>query len=74
MEYEVDEDYPFERDEWGLPYLPQGLKRVNGLYVLPNGKYLPTGAYLMKDESTLIYEPRELSFSGKMLRNNLRRR
>lgn len=68
MEYDVDNDYSFKKDVWGLPYLPEGLKRVNGLYVLPNGKYLPCGAYLLQDGTTLIYEPRELSFFGRMLK------
>lgn len=74
MEYEVDDNYPFKKDDWGLPYLPKGLKKVNGLFILPNGKYLPCGAYLLEDDTTLIYEPRELSFFGRMLKKNLKKR
>lgn len=35
----------------------------DGLYRLPDGRYLPIGVYAMKDEAggDLIYEPLELS-------------
>ena len=39
------------------------------LYVLPNGKYLPSGAYWRVDGSALIYEPHELSPFADMLAN-----
>ena len=71
MEYEVDENYSFKTDENGFPYLPEGLKKDGRLYVLPNGKYLPCGCYKLEDGSSLIYEPSELSFFGKFLRENI---
>ena len=67
MEYDIDYDFEFEEDEWGTPRLPQGVSWRGNLCVLPNGKYLPVGNYVMEDGSTLIYEPSELSFFGKML-------
>ena len=67
MEYDIDYDFEFEEDEWGTPRLPQGVSWHDNLCVLPNGKYLPVGNYVMEDGSTLIYEPSELSFFGKML-------
>lgn len=71
MSYEVDENYPFVVDDYGFPYLPEGLKKDGELYVLPNGKYLPCGCYQLEDGSNLIYEPRELSFFSKLLRENV---
>lgn len=68
MGYDIDYDFEFETDEHGMPYLPDGLTRDGRLYVLPNGKYLPSGAYLMRDGSSLIYEPHELSPFADMLR------
>ncbi len=67
MEYEVDNNYQFETDDNGTPYLPQDMTRDGNLYVLPNGKYLPCGFYICEDGSGLIYEPRELSFFGKLI-------
>lgn len=60
MKYVIDYDYEFETDEDGLDILPTNLTKNNGLYVLPNGKYLPSGIYSDGD-STIIYEPWELS-------------
>ena len=52
----------------GLRILPEGLtKDADGLYVLPNGKYLPCGAYEMPDGGHLIYEPFQLSSFADML-------
>lgn len=68
MEYEVDNNYPFKRDEFGFPFLPEGLILDGNLYVLPNGKYLPCGSYELEDGSSLIYEPSELSLEGRLLR------
>ena len=67
MKYDIDYDFEFEEDEWGVPYLPNGVVWRGNLCVLPNGKYLPAGNYVMEDGSALIYEPSELSFFGKML-------
>lgn len=67
MKYDVDENYEFEVDEYDVPLLPKDLKMDGNLYVLPNGKYLPTGCYVMDDGSSLIYEPRELSPFADML-------
>ena len=68
MEYEVDSSFEFETDEYGTPYLPQNLTKDGHLYVLPNGKYLPCGYYICEDGSGLIYEPTELSFFGRLMR------
>lgn len=57
----VDENYPFKRDEYGMPYLPDDLKMDGDLYVLPNGKLLPRGCYVTSDGGSIIYEPDELS-------------
>lgn len=64
MAYDVDRDYPLERPdgEDGLPLFPDSVSEdKDGLYVLPNGRYLPRGAYLRPDGSCLIYEPHQLS-------------
>lgn len=61
MGYDIDDDYPFETTESGWSVFPEGMTKDGNLYVLPNGRYLPQGAYMMKDGSTIIYEPRELS-------------
>lgn len=67
MEYDVDYDFEYVKDEWGTPYLPQGVVWRDNLCILPNGKYLPAGNYITADGGSLIYEPKELSFFGKML-------
>ena len=64
---EIDEDYEFDENEYGMPFLPKGLTEEGNLYVLPNGKYLPSGTYIMSDGSSLIYEPHELSPFADML-------
>ncbi len=65
--YDIDYDYEFKEDEWGTPYLPQGVRWEGSLCILPNGKYLPVGTYITDDGGNLIYEPSELSFFGEML-------
>lgn len=67
MRYEVDDGYPFETDEVGTPYLPDGLAEDGNLYVLPNGKYLPSGCYRTRDGGHLIYDPEQLSPYAGML-------
>lgn len=67
MKYDVDEDYEFELNEHGIPLLPQGVTWKDNLCVLPNGRYLPRGCYVMEDGSGLIYEPKELSPFADML-------
>lgn len=63
---EVDHDYPFEIVDTGngemMEVLPPCSKNADKLLVLPNGKLLPPGVYYFpEDDSTLIYEPIELS-------------
>lgn len=66
---EGDTDYEFEYVD-GFPLIPDGTAEdENGLFVLPNGKYLPSGGYAMKDGSTMIYEPRALSPFSDQLKN-----
>lgn len=67
MKYDVDYDYGFEEDESGIPLLPKDVKWDDNLCILPNGKYLPSGCYLMDDGSSLIYEPKELSLFATMM-------
>lgn len=67
MGYDVDNDYDFKLDEYGFPYLPEGMVMQGNLYVLPNGKYLPSGSYRTSDGGHLIYEPPELSPFAEML-------
>lgn len=68
MAYDVDHDYSFREDEGGFPYLPEGMTERDGLYVLPNGRYLPPGSYRTSDGGHLIYEPHELSSFSAMLK------
>ena len=69
MTYDVDYDYEFEypdgQDE--LPLLPGGLTMDGNLYVLPNGRCLPSGAYKTRDGSDLVYEPNQLTPWAGML-------
>lgn len=67
MGYDVDYDYQFEESETGLPILPEGVRYKGNLLVLPNGRYLPSGAYRTKNGGGLIYEPHELSPFAEML-------
>ena len=68
MTYDVEADERILLTKSGLKVFPDGLTRdADGLYVLPNGKYLPSGAYEMADGSHLIYEPFQLSPFAEML-------
>ena len=67
MTYDIDYDYPFEHGEGGVPLLPRGVTEDGELYVLPNGKYLPPGAYFTSDGCSLIYEPHALNPFADML-------
>lgn len=69
MAYDVDNECEFREDQYGRSYLPSGLTMDGNLYVLPNGKYLPPGAYWRVDGSAIIYEPHELSPFADMLAN-----
>lgn len=67
MKYEVDHDYPFCLDEHGVPFLPANMTEDGDLYILDNGKYLPSGAYRTEDGGYIIYEPHQLSPYADML-------
>lgn len=69
MTYDVDYDYEFEYPDGqgGLPLLPDGLTMDGNLYVLPNGRYLPSGACKTRGGSDLIYEPNQLTPWAGML-------
>lgn len=69
MDYDIDYDYEFELDEYGFPYWPDGLTEQGNLYILPNGRYLPSGSYLTKDGGSILYDPKELSPYTEMLSN-----
>lgn len=61
LDREIDDGEGFRVDDFGMPYLPKGMTMEGNLYVLPNGKYLPSGTYKTDDGGALIYEPRALS-------------
>lgn len=67
MSYDVDYDYDFKVDEYDCPFLPDGMRKDGNLYVLPNGKYLPPGCYVLEDGGCLIYEPKKLGPCADML-------
>lgn len=67
MERKVANIDEFQVDENGIPLFPVGLKEEASLYILPDGRYLPCGAYRTADGDSLIYEPFELSTFGQML-------
>lgn len=67
MAYEIDHNYPFEYDNFGIPLFPDGMKEDGNLYLLPNGKYLPRGNYRTSDGGHIIYEPPQLSPYTEML-------
>lgn len=68
MGYDIDHDYPFETaGDGGLPYLPDGMTMDGNLYVLPNGKYLPSGSYRTVDGGWVIYDPPQLSPYAEMI-------
>lgn len=45
MEREIANIDEFQVDEYEIPLLPAGLKEEGNLYILPDGRYLPCGAY-----------------------------
>lgn len=64
----VAADYSeFAADPDEIAVLPAGLGEDGDLYVLPDGRYLPCGVYQCADGCDFIYEPRELSFFGRLL-------
>ena len=67
MSYDVDYDYEFAEDEFGTPLWPDGVKWVENLCVLPNGRYMPHGYYATSDGGHIIYEPKKLSPFADML-------
>lgn len=67
MERKIANIDEFQMDENEVPMLPAGLEEEANLYVLPDGRDLPSGVYRTEDGSSLIYEPSELSFFGQML-------
>ena len=68
MKYDVDYDYEYEVNEAGLNIIPEGTTHDGELYVLPNGRYMPSGVYFdPKSGLDVIYEPSELSPFQEML-------
>lgn len=68
MGYDVDYGYGYEVNDAGLNIIPDGTTEVGGLYVLPNGRYMPSGIYFdQKSGQDVIYEPMELSPFKEML-------
>lgn len=62
MERTIANDYHFQTDFSGRKIIPKGTFLEDGLRVLPNGEYLPSGVYV--DEArpgyVFIYSPPEL--------------
>lgn len=67
MERKIANIDEFRMNENEVPMLPAGLRAEENLYVLPDRRYLPCGAYGIADGGSLIYEPSGLSFFGQML-------
>ena len=67
MERKIANIDEFQMDENEVPMLPAGLKEEANLYVLPDGRDLPSGVYRTEDGCPLIYEPSGPSFFGEML-------
>ncbi len=67
MKYDIDDDFEFKENDNGDYLFPKGVSWDGNLCILPNGKYLPCGHYIMDDGSSLIYEPKELSPFADML-------
>lgn len=67
MKREIANIEEFPTDEYGMPFFPNSMIEDGNLYVLPDGRYLPSGVYTTPDGGSLIYEPSELSFFGQML-------
>lgn len=57
---EINYDFKYEQNEYGVCILPDAVKEVDGMYVFPDGTYLPAGVYSVGDYD-IIYEPQELS-------------
>lgn len=64
MSYELDENYNYQYYD-GRRVIPSTITRdKDGLIVLPNGKYMPSGIYFDKERGLdIIYEPYELTFA-----------
>ena len=70
MAYDVDYDYEYEVNEAGLSIIPEGTTHDGELYVLPNGRYMPSGVYFdPKSGLDVIYEPLELKPFKEILEN-----
>ncbi len=67
MERKIANIDEFQMDENEVPMLPAGLKEEANLYVLPDGRDLPSRVYRTEDGGSLIYEPSGPSFFGEML-------
>ncbi len=67
MERKIANIDEFKMDENETPILPTELREEENLYVLPDGRYIPCGAYRTEDGGSLIYEPFELSTFEQML-------
>ena len=60
--YDIDFDYEYAKTDKGVDIIPKDATIRDGLYVLPNGRYMPSGHYYsLTDQHEIIYEPRELS-------------
>ncbi len=57
MEREVDYSVYDRTTEAGELIFPDDCLEVDGYFILPNGKYLPGGCYLLDDGSLILYEP-----------------
>ena len=67
MKREIADIDELPTDEYGSPLFPKGMAEEDGLYVLADGRYLPCGSYVTSDGGSIIYEPSQLSFFGRML-------
>lgn len=67
--YDIDYDYEFQQTDEGFDIIPKGCKLDDGLYVLPNGRYMPPGVYYDAESGMdVIYEPFKLSPMYEKLR------
>ncbi len=60
MDREVDYSVLNRTNEDGVVIFPDDVLDVDGKFILPNGKFLPEGVYLLDDDSLIIYEPYSL--------------